>query len=296
MEQNPFSLYDFLGYFAPGAIFSLGVLLVFSKCGLNPVDLQDESSTYQWLIAIVFILFSYVFGFALSIISGELVEKYLIWRSGYPSKVRYAVPQKTFIECLFDDGYRGHFYLFFFLVFLFPVLILDLLFGKCLGLEKKYFKRYRYPDELSILKRHTYKVLGLLTENPESLVNSNANFFKYLYHYTYENESAHSRKMQNYVALYGFSRTMTLIFSLFFLVNLGSVGLRLSGYTCISFHPFDHDVLFLLSSALLAYTFFVGFAKYYRRYTDEVLMATVAMVISKQNVSPSNSGSPDVQA
>lgn len=33
----------------------------------------------------------------------------------------------------------------------------------------------------------------------------------------------------------------------------------------------------LVGSSFLSYVFFVGFSKYYRRYTDEVLMAIVAL-------------------
>ena len=294
MEQNPFSLYDFLGYLAPGAIFNLELLFIFQKCRIELINFNAINSTYPGATLIAFVLFSYVFGFALSIVSGELVEKYLIWRSGYPSKVRFSVPKKPFIDYLIHDSYRGPVYMLFFLIFLFPVLVLDLLFGKGLGIEKKYFKQYRNPDELLIVKTNTYQILKRLTDNPEKLVNSKANFFKYLYHYTYENQSPHSKKMQNYVALYGFSRTMTLIFSLFFLFIVISIVVQLLGLNWSDITPINNATLHLICSSLLSYIFFVGFAKYYRRYTDEVLMAAVALTISKKH--QSDQDQPDTEA
>ena len=96
-------------------------------------------------------------------------------------------------------------------------------------------------------------------------------FFRYVYHYALENAPNHQDKMQNYVALYGFLRTISLIFVCFFWI----IFLHVSKLMPV----FNEDVtmgggiivIFIIS--VLTYTFFMGFVKFYRRYSLEALMA-----------------------
>lgn len=100
--QNPFSLYDFLGYFLPGAIL-IGVLLPYvihsanaNVCQppdkpsllLSYVDLLKEYNlpdNHLAYIYVVLIIFSYIAGHLLSFLSALTVEKFSIWKLGYPS-------------------------------------------------------------------------------------------------------------------------------------------------------------------------------------------------------------------
>ena len=93
-------------------------------------------------------------------------------------------------------------------------------------------------------------------------------YHRIIYHYVYEVKSAHQVKMDNYVALYDFMRSMTLIMNLTFLyavyyINTNSVELLWIG------------VWMLISTMLLSYLFFMAFMKFYRRFTLEVMMCLV---------------------
>lgn len=99
--QNPFSLYDFLGYFLPGAIL-IGVLLpyVIHSANANVCQSSDKSSLLSYVdllkecnlpdnhiayIYVLLIIFSYIAGHLLSFLSALTVEKFSIWNLGYPS-------------------------------------------------------------------------------------------------------------------------------------------------------------------------------------------------------------------
>ena len=77
--------------------------------------------------------------------------------------------------------------------------------------------------------------------------------------------------MDNYVALYGFLRSLTLIFTLFFdcllIKGILSVNWRM---------PIDWEmIIFITICGLIAYTFYLGFIKFYRRFTLESFMALI---------------------
>src|SRR5690606_25197017 len=49
-------------------------------------------------------------------------------------------------------------------------------------------------------------------ENPNRYAGpQKSDFFRFVYHYSLENSPAHTGKMQNYVALFGFNRAMSLL-------------------------------------------------------------------------------------
>jgi hypothetical protein len=95
-------------------------------------------------------------------------------------------------------------------------------------------------------------------------------FFRVILHYTYEHSKTHQSKMYNYVALYGFHRTIC-----FLTVVL---------HWCILIHGIIFSDLFsikcfilLFITGVLSYIFFMGFMKFYRRYTLEGFMTLVAL-------------------
>ena len=119
-----------------------------------------------------------------------------------------------------------------------------------------------------LLSRHS----GL--EKPtEGSSATNTHFFLFAYHYAVEKAPNHFPKMQNYVALYGFLRTLTFISVLFF--------------WCLFVHIIDGSfstkvsVISLVFSALLSFTFYMAFIKFHRRFSLEVLMALSAVMEEK---------------
>lgn len=283
-KQNPFSLYDFLGYFIPGAVF------VSSVCGwailetsMYPGSVNHSISTtsktlvtflqdLHWFATFIFIVASYIFGFAMSLASGIVVEGYLILRKDYPSKFRFSdYNNKTNRPCFFIGKFRGLFDYFCCGVAA-PVAIIDFLIGKLLKLEDTYYKIFK-EDERAVADaavRTIFQKIGLA--GPDNLSLSDYNWHKYVYHYIYENTTNHATKIQNYVALYGFSRTVSMVFIFIFWTSIYAFCFGHTSYSCTAF------LVHLLLFSILAYTFFLGFTKFYRRYTDEIFMAAIAMI------------------
>lgn len=100
-------------------------------------------------------------------------------------------------------------------------------------------------------------------------VNSKADYHRIVMHYVYLNIPQSQRKADNYVAIYGFLRAMTLIicflFDYLFITQALTINL---------FMPINWDaVKILLIIFVLTNILFMGFVKFYRRFTLENYMA-----------------------
>lgn len=84
--------------------------------------------------------------------------------------------------------------------------------------------------------------------------------------------------MQNYVALYGFLRTMTLISTIFFWSAIWHF--TITEFTIIKVIT----VLFFLS--LVSFIFYMAFVKFWARFTLETLMALTATHEVKPKIDP----------
>lgn len=103
-------------------------------------------------------------------------------------------------------------------------------------------------------------------DEPEKPHESDAvDFFRYAYHYAVENAPNHYPKMQNYVALYGLLRTLSLIsLLLFWIVFVHAFTRTLTAWGI---------VFWVTAVSLLTYVLFMAFQKFYRRFSLEALMA-----------------------
>ena len=285
LKQNPFSLYDFLGYFIPGAVFliSIGtwILLEENVCRLFLIFCPTQSETVSispikslsWILPLGLVAISYVIGFALSITSSLIVEHYLILRKGYPSKYRFKPTQCFFSK---TDPFSMLDVLCIFLAF--PIVIFDIILGKLLGLERHYYKTFHEKERIYVKPRIDTIIKLMFNDNCVVIDDMGFNWHQYIYHYIYERGTNHAQKIQNYVALYGFSRTVSMVFVILSWLAPLALVFEWANYSikaCIL-----HTLLF----SILAYVFFFGFTKFFRRYTDEILMAAVAHVAnSEQN-------------
>lgn len=227
-------------------------------------DMIEALSFEKQQLYVPFILAAYTTGQLLSFISSVFIEKYTIWIIGYPS--RYLLGFKCNDYFSTNNLVRltvG--------VFLAPISIIELLFNFLLKYRSTYAKAL---DELLIeiitgkMKKLLAEKSGLSSSNPH-LANSdylkNSDFFRFTYHYAVESAPNHYPKMQNYVAIYGFLRTMTLISVLFFWAAVWHTST--SGLTCYT------SILILIAMSLLSFTFYMAFVKFWRRFTLEAMMA-----------------------
>lgn len=271
MKQNPFSLYDFLGYFIPGTTLIYVVYIINTCKSLSKVTFTtiiDSFPKLQFEGIIFIMILGYLIGHVFSYLSSITVEKYAVWRYGYPS--RYLLDMK--IPRYFEHfkTVKGCFWGIIMIIVLLPTMILDLLLGNLLGFKSFYTKKL--DDVLCIIvKAKVNKLTELLGISsvkglPEKYAEA-TDFFRIVQHYTYDNSKNHQNKFTNYVALYGFLRTLTLIFNLIFwylIVHLFFVEL-----TTVLF-------ILILSISLSAYVLFMAFMKFYRRYTLEGFMVLVS--------------------
>ncbi len=281
-RPNPFSLYDFLGYFVPGALFVYGI--EFSRTKAPIVDkLLQSIPDIHWLerqsaveIFVPFILLSYLFGHMLSVISSYTIERFALWRYGYPSKYLLGFPRPNYWRLSNKEVHKFHrcCLRIFVPIAMLPVVILDLILGR--ELYAKTLDNLLITiisDKIAQLVNNEggYAVLNNVSEHKSS----EQDWFRFTYHYALEKAPSHRSKMQNYVALYGFCRTATLLGLIFFwIIALSQITMHHSvGRFCIGLDSNIYTAFWMTATALASYAMFVGFNKFYRRFTLEGFMA-----------------------
>ncbi|MHB1117385.1 hypothetical protein [Sideroxydans sp.] len=273
-KQNPFSFYDFLGYLTPGAVFLYGVWLSVSH-GQQPLqgkslDFLSQFSFEKPQIYIPLVLLAYIVGHFLSFISSITIERFSIWAHGYPSKYLLGVPKKDY----FPKNEHQRIVLRFLIgLVLTPITIMDWLLGEKLKMRELYAKQVdKYLEE--ILRRKmfilTKRHIGVFPKIEKHGKASEVDLFIYAYHFAVENAPNHLPKMQNYVALYGFLRTLTL--------------LSILSYWSIWWHIATDSISaktgFIIMGvvSVICYLLFMAFVKFYRRFSLEALMAMAVTI------------------
>lgn len=272
-KPNPFSIYDFLGYLIPGSVFLYGLLIVIKHISASDLSLDYIATKLSFKseeIYLLFVLLSYISGHILSFLSSITIERYSIWAHGYPSKYLLGITKSDYFPK--EDKTRCVIRAVVGLILL-PIVLLDWLLGEKVGMRDLYAKPL---DQLLInVLRNKIEILivnhaGIVPKTETHGTPSEADFFRYAYHYAVENAHNHFAKMQNYVALYGFLRTLTLIAVIIFWDLLWHM---LSGVI-----PISVSLWFLFAAVILAYVLFMAFVKFYRRFSLEALMAMAVTV------------------
>jgi len=273
-KPNPFSIYDFLGYFTPGAtalyIFNFYVFPTDSVLKPALSTIAKAVSLEKPASLIPFVLLAYLLGHLLSFLSSVTVERYYLWVFGYPSKellrrVLLQGPPEYFSS---GESPRQHLVVASVVAaFLIPISALDWLLRVplCLGpvFEKKLDKLLA---TLIHQKMSTLLVkVGAITDPNELGKPVEHDFFRFVYHFAVEHAPNHLPKMQNYVALYGLLRTMCFLGIVVFWWTALSAGDWSNGLL--------HLAMVLLAISLVSYIFFLSFMKFYRRFTLEAFMA-----------------------
>jgi hypothetical protein len=272
MKQNPFSFYDFLGYFTPGALFLYGVMAGFAhtQSSLNIIDYIAANLSFgKPELYIPFILVAYTLGHILAFISSGMIERYSIWTVGYPSKYLLGISSQAYFDVEKHKALRV-FIRIVVAILLAPISILDFVVGKIMGFRDLYAKSL---DHL-LVRVIAMKVGALMQqhaglEKPPSETNvREVDFFRYVYHYAVEHAPNHLPKMQNYVALYGFLRTLTLLVVMLFWALVWHAYMGLVCYL--------EGGILIASSGILAFVAYMAFVKFYRRFSLEAFMALAA--------------------
>lgn len=268
MKQHPFSLYDFIGYFIPGAVSIYLIQIVNTIKKSNCVDLNIILTSFPTVKAegiLIFLIFSYVLGHLLSYISSITIEKYAVWKYGYPSK--YLLDINTHKYWTGAKKFHSIFWRIFLIFILLPTVILDFILGHFFGFKIFYSSKLD-PMLIKLIKFKINCLAIKLGINPKNgFENGEANksdFNRIILHYTYENSKNHQSKLSNYVSIYGFLRTLTLITNILFWYFI---------FHTLLYGIFDlRSYMTIIGISMVSYLFFMSFMKFYRRYTLEGLM------------------------
>lgn len=285
MDKNPFSLYDFLGYVIPGGIILIFAWLVFHSPlnSIADVITIDEQlmNLMSWNNILILLLISYITGHFIAFLSSLTIEKFTLWHFQYPS--RYLLSKKPtksrYFKFLFlkkekKSNLRKSILFIWkiaLMVFLLPITVLSCVIGRVFNLNVFVVK----PLDSYLQKCVEVKAKMLIDKLNLPAINNRetkeVDYLRIIYHYEYEKNTKQSKKMDNYVALYGFLRSVTLIFVLLFDFLL---------YKSLRSIDFSYDVnwsllLLMLIVGLVSYIFYLGFMKFYRRYTLECYMALI---------------------
>lgn len=276
MSKNPFSLYDFLGYAFPGAISIILFWFIFKISPDSLTDLLKSNGNLFSLFSlnnlIILILSSYVAGHLFAYLSSLTIERFSLWNYDYPSS--YLMAEKPPKSNLLN--FKGLekikiFWRIFFCVILLPLSTCSFLFGKCLKINSYVIRPMDKTTQRHLEEKYPKLLKKLNLTNLNKKKNHDYDYHRIIYHYEYEKQTKHGIKMDNYIALYGFLRSLTLIFTVFFDCLL------IKGISTIHWMAsIDWQmILFIIIMGLIAYTFYLGFIKFYRRFTLESFMCLI---------------------
>ena len=268
MKQNPFSLYDFIGYFIPGAttIYLIQIVNIIKRN--NCIDLNVILTSFPTVKTegiLIFLILSYVLGHLLSYISSITVEKYAVWKYRYPSKYLLDINKNKYWTGA--QKFHSYFWRLCLIFLLLPTAILDYILGHYFGFKFFYSSKLD-PMLVKLIKLKINRLsnkIGMTSENGFKDGEANiSDFNRIVLHYTYENSKNHQSKLSNYVSIYGFLRTFTLITNVFFWY--------FTAHTLV-YGAFNlKSNLTITGISIVSYLFFMSFMKFYRRYTLEGLM------------------------
>ncbi|OOF28942.1 hypothetical protein [Salinivibrio proteolyticus] len=268
MKQNPFSFYDFLGYMIPGAVLVYVAVFSFGFYGLVEnlsLDSANNSAASQLLSFIPAVIFSYLLGHVLAIFSSAFIEAFSTYSNGYPSQFLFNAKKKCYICGKTFRRTIGRAILW---VIVLPISLSKLVITDILGI--KVFKQAKpLPEPLRTAafngcKRVLSDCVNVDTSSMCKEKGIEGDYLRLLYHFVFEQSDRHSGKLQNYVALYGLTRNVSFVFVLLF---WGSV------YAYFFDKSMGVGIYHVCAFVVLAYIFYIGFVKFYRRYSLEAIMA-----------------------
>lgn len=289
MNKNPFSIYDFLGYLFPGLIF--GVIVVFLwYLERGPMqdyfdftkymDVLKKGKDYDWWESTVFVIVtSYVLGHVVAYFSASVVEYFTNHLFGYPSQYllhEQEINYRGINSRYFADTTRGsRFWRKLVAVMLLPITLMMLVFGVKCSLINFIVRPLDGYVRNSILNKLNALSVTLNLDSPD--VNSNADYHRIVMHYVYLNIPNCQRKVDNYVAMYGFLRAMTLISCILFdylLIDQIFYSVRVINKFGFRNCEINWTAIFLfIAIFFVTNLLYMSFVKFYRRFTLENYMA-----------------------
>ena len=243
-------------------------------------DLLKTGKEYDWWESTVFVIVaSYVVGHIVAYLSSSTVEYFTNHLFGYPS--HYLLHEDTINYCSVLSRYFSEHTLgsivwrIFVMLVLLPVTLVMFVFGIKFSLITFIVRPLDEYVRNSILQKLNKLSDILCLQQPD--VNSNADYHRIVMHYVYLNIESCQRKVDNYVAMYGFLRAMALIACLLFdylLIDQIQYSYHIVRALGIEKCVINREcIIILVVILIIANLLYMGFVKFYRRFTLENYMA-----------------------
>ena len=289
VERLPFTIYDIIGYLAPGAVTTwLTVVLLkwthsklHTYIGIHINDIvifADNAFLNNAGIGIAFLALSYVVGHVVSYLSAYFVEGLVTYDFGYPSFYLMA-SDETDRDTYIENRRKKHTFCKSLLIYiaLFPVVIFHkIFFYKIINAQ---LKPLIEPIRDKIRTRFARSEIG----GKELCVKKNEAWFRVIEATIKNNFPEADYRMYNYVVIYGFVRSFCLIFniipwSLFIIFLICLLG----GEWENNYHFLPPLIAFVIS-ILLSFILYLAFIKFFRRYSQETLEAFATLNLDAMN-------------
>jgi len=276
IKQNPFSIYDFLGYFIPGALMIYIILFLLKIHDFNNLDqfttVLNNDRTFQLDSFLFFIIISYSTGHLINFISSITIERYANWKYDYPSKYLMNL-NKDFK--FWSGSKKIKSWKFILILILSPITLFDYILGEIFCFKIFYTKNADKYIIAAVKSKGVILLNQLGTPTTKKL--REYDFHRIFSHYVYENSKNHQSKLSNYVALFGFLRALSLISALFSWLIFYKLCEKV--FLCDNYIEYftksKYLIRYLFIISITSYVFFMAFMKFYRRYTLETLMLIV---------------------
>ena len=291
MSKNPFSIYDFMGYLFPG-LFLLIILVYVRNENFDISNIfrfktlmgivGDDKSTFDLDKSILIIILGYITGHFVSYSSSLTIETFANNIFGYPSdyllhgnKLSWWDMLKRYFSCQVKTSCKMLRWIklfckfvlkLFVFTFLLPISLMVFLLGWLVDVNSYITRPIDDYLKTSILKKQ-YELANLLNIKKAD-VNERCDYHRLDMHYVYIHVTECQKKVDNYISLYGFLRSITFVFCICFdcclFYSLQSVNFDLEINWSIIF-----ELIVLYAMCILS---FLGFMKFYRRNTLENFM------------------------
>lgn len=292
-QKNPFSIYDFFGYLFPGLFVVLMILVFYSadKITFDSVmrvftENKDWFSSVSVLKMTSLIVISYIVGHVLAYVSSITIERFSLWLWGYPSEFLMNQRSDTSywesnvspcgtnkVSLNVEDGKIGktiYFYLLKLIIrfcmglFLLPISLIYLM-SKSINLDG-FITRSLDPIMINWVNDKVIALTKIMSiEIPDK---HDLDYSRIIYHYyLHQRNATFMQKTDNFVALYGFLRSVTLAFNLITLYIVTD---------SIIHENLLNNIVLIIGFAISTFVLFLAFMKFYRRYSLEIFMFVVS--------------------
>ncbi len=278
-----------MGYLFPGCLVLILTAyfyrLKFDIYAITSFDhvkqLIDMGSPMSWESSLLLVVMGYAIGHIVAYLSSLTIETLFTNKIfGYPSNYLLTSRNRS-LKVMMSDFFKSDatnkckmlkMIIKWFLKLLTLILILPISLGVftvgCIADINGFIVRPLDPYLQKTLKEKQYWLAEKLRiAHPD--VNEDCDYHRIVMHYVYLNLPGSNRKTDNYLALYGFLRSLAFILCILFLMLvilvINTINLSAS---------FEIKIIFsLLFVGLISYMVYLGFVKFYRRFTLENYMS-----------------------